>query len=354
MIAEYNGSSLTKRYVFGPAPDEPIVAYDANGNRSWLYSDERGSIVASANAAGAILYTDTYDEYGNPPMQGATNLNSGRFQYTGQMYLPEVGMYYYKARMYSTTLGRFMQTDAIGYSDGPNWYAYVHNDPVNGTDSLGLADMTPIEVNGIAIGIEDIALSAASAAAATGILANSMTTGYGKCSSADCRAIVVTGHRPQFVRFQRQIPYPDLNSLLDNGLAGNASPNCPVHIPPGRIGRERAQQFGPRSYEFHNGQDFPNPRGAGVYAPMSGVISSVFFSAKGGNSIVMQAGRYRFGYAHSVALGGMAPGVAVAAGQRIGSTNVSGHSTGPHLHFTVKVNGNYMNPLAFLAGACGR
>jgi RHS repeat-associated protein len=33
------------------------------------------------------------------------------------MYLPEIGMYYYKARMYSPTLGRFMQTDPIGYGE---------------------------------------------------------------------------------------------------------------------------------------------------------------------------------------------------------------------------------------------
>ncbi|WP_232474250.1 RHS repeat-associated core domain-containing protein [Sphingomonas sp. MA1305] len=65
----------------------------------------------------------------------------GRFQYTGQKWLPSVGLYDYKARTYSPTLGRFMQTDPIGYGDGLNWYNYVGGDPINRSDPTGLMQM---------------------------------------------------------------------------------------------------------------------------------------------------------------------------------------------------------------------
>jgi hypothetical protein len=53
------------------------------------------------------------------------------------MYQPS-GLYYYRARMYSPTWGRFLQPDPIGYAGGANLYAYVNNDPVNNTDPQGL------------------------------------------------------------------------------------------------------------------------------------------------------------------------------------------------------------------------
>jgi uncharacterized protein RhaS with RHS repeats len=53
------------------------------------------------------------------------------------MALPEAQLYHYRARAYDPMMGRFLQTDPIGYGDGANIYAYVHGDPVNLTDPTG-------------------------------------------------------------------------------------------------------------------------------------------------------------------------------------------------------------------------
>ena len=135
LVAEYNsGGTLLRRYVHGPGVDEPLVWYEGTTttNKTWLYQDQLGSVIGTANSAGTSTAIHSYGPYGEP------NIATGiRFRYTGQQFLGSLNLYYYKARFYSPALGRFLQTDPIGIADDLNLYAYVGNNPINANDPNG-------------------------------------------------------------------------------------------------------------------------------------------------------------------------------------------------------------------------
>ena len=132
---------------------------------------------------------------------------------------------------------------------------------------------------------------------------------------------------------------------------GNPSflPTMWAHL--GRINNEfgyRRNPFSGRGYEFHAGMDIDGNHGDLVAVPANGVITKADWEGGYGNLIEVNHGNgltTRYGHLSKV---GVQIGDTVQRGQLIGLIGSTGRSTGPHLHYEVRLNDKPINPRRFL------
>ena len=101
-------------------------------------------------------------------------------------------------------------------------------------------------------------------------------------------------------------------------------------------------------YRFHYGVDLAGPTGTPIKATRSGVVTAASYNSSGGYYVTLdhQDG-YKSQYLHMTHYI-VSPGQYVSAGQVIGYMGSTGGSTGPHLHFSIIYNGNYVNPANYV------
>jgi RHS repeat-associated protein len=132
-VQEQNASGTPTANLLTGGLDQTFGRTDAAGTRT-LLSDALGSTVALADAAGVVGTSYTYEPYGKTSQTGSANANSQQF--TGRE--NDGPLYYYRARYYQPTFGRFVSEDPAGFAAGdPNLYRYVGGSPTNLTDPSG-------------------------------------------------------------------------------------------------------------------------------------------------------------------------------------------------------------------------
>jgi RHS repeat-associated protein len=151
MIAEYEGESMTAKYIHGPGTDEPWALVNRKG-AYYYHADGLGSIVAITDGSMRTVQTYEYDFFGNGAFGGLHDMKNRikqPYAFTGREFDRETRLYYYRARYYDPGTGRFTQQDPIGYDGGLNLYAYVGGNPVNAVDPWGLIRLTYTGVYGL-------------------------------------------------------------------------------------------------------------------------------------------------------------------------------------------------------------
>jgi murein DD-endopeptidase MepM/ murein hydrolase activator NlpD len=130
-----------------------------------------------------------------------------------------------------------------------------------------------------------------------------------------------------------------------------SSPPPPTEKPGGLIWPIRGtitSPFGMRWGSLHPGLDIADPTGTPIAAAASGRVIIAGWEGGYGNLVVLEnGGGIATAYAHQSSIA-VTVGQTVSQGQTIGYVGSTGFSTGPHLHFEVRVNGSPVDPVGYL------
>lgn len=143
---------------------------------------------------------------------------------------------------------------------------------------------------------------------------------------------------------------------MENQLKMIEATSSPENLPTiwahlGKINNEygfRRNPFGGRSYEFHHGLDIDGNKGDLIVAPANGTVVKAGWQGGYGNLIEIDHGNgltTRYGHLSAIEV---QAGDVVRRGQLIGLVGSTGRSTGPHLHYELRLNDKAINPRRFL------
>ena len=139
LIEEANATGTpVARYLQTQNIDEPLAMFRSS-TTSYYHTDGLGSVTSLSDGAGTLARTYGYDAFGNQTSSSGSLSNS--FQFTARESDAETRLYYYRARYYDTSTGRFLNEDPIRFVEGENFYKYARNQPTYFRDPSGRASI---------------------------------------------------------------------------------------------------------------------------------------------------------------------------------------------------------------------
>ena len=134
IVAEIQGGAVGATYLRSLNIDESFIRQSSSGTE-YYHTDALGSTMALSDDTGTVQTTYSYGSFGSTTIFGSS---SNPFQYTGREN-DGTGLFYYRARYYSSELKRFISEDPLRLlGSGTNLFNYVNNNPISWIDPTGL------------------------------------------------------------------------------------------------------------------------------------------------------------------------------------------------------------------------
>jgi len=164
VVAELDAAgTLLRSYTYGPGIDN-ILAMTVHTNAAvtntyHFVKDHLGTVHAVTDGAGTVVESYTYDAWGNVTAFNAaahpipTTRIGNRYLFQGREYSWKTGLYYFRARYYNPTTGRWLSKDPIGIAGGLNQYVAFLNNGVLFRDPNGEVGVAGLVIGGVVGGI---------------------------------------------------------------------------------------------------------------------------------------------------------------------------------------------------------
>ena len=139
------GTYIDEHLIFDKDTDNDGDCTDAGGSERYFYCQQANwNVVAVTDSSGDTVEKIDYDPYGEATVtvQPGKTASGNPYLFQGRRWDDEVSLYYFRNRVLSPVLGRFLQRDAIGHRDSLNIYHFERCQPTRSIDPLGYVTYT--------------------------------------------------------------------------------------------------------------------------------------------------------------------------------------------------------------------